>query len=302
LSGPPRSFLCTWPLRSDTSRSCSFPSPSACIANPKTLLLGAGAQVGVIFTFLGAHLLGFDLPSAASIAIIGGADGPTTIYIGAKLAPQVLGATAVAAYSYMALVPVIQPPVMRLLTTKNERRIVMRQLRPVSRLERIVFPIVGTLVICLLVPASAPLMSMLMVGNLFRESGVVERLVSTSQTELMNIVVIILGLSVGATLNAETFLRPQVLMVFGLGLVAFALCTATGVLLAKFMNLFLKDKINPLIGAAGVSAVPMSARVVHTMGSEANRKNYLLAHAMGPNLAGVIGTAVLAGVFLSILG
>jgi len=272
------------------------------IANPKTLLLGAGAQVGVVFTLVGAHMLGFDLREAAAISIIGGADGPTTIYVGAKLAPSVLGATAVAAYSYMALVPLLQPPVMKLLTTKAERQIVMRQLRPVSKVERLLFPLVSTLVICLLVPASAPLMAMFMVGNLFRESGVVDRLVKSSQNELMNIIIMLLGLSVGATLSAETFLRPQVLMIFGLGMIAFILCTATGVLLAKFMNLFLKEKINPLIGAAGVSAVPMSARVVHAIGSEANRKNYLLMHAMGPNLAGVIGTAVLAGVFISVLG
>ncbi len=271
------------------------------IANPKTLLLGAGAQVGIYLTFFGALLLGFRIDQAAAISIIGGADGPTTIYLTTKLAPELLGATAVAAYSYMALVPLIQPPVMRLLTTDAERKIVMKQLRPVSQTEKIIFPLMAALVICLIVPSSAPLIAMFMLGNLFRESGVVERLLDASQGALLNIVTIFLGLSVGATMTADKFLRPQALSIFALGLVAFVACTATGVLLAKSMNLFLREKINPLIGAAGVSAVPMSARVVHSVGAEANRRNYLLMHAMGPNVAGVIGTAVAAGIFISML-
>lgn len=271
------------------------------IANPKTILLGAGAQVGVYITFFGALLLGFNLDQAAAISIIGGADGPTTIYVGSKLAPELIGATAVAAYSYMAMVPLIQPPIMKLLTTPEERKIVMKQLRPVSRLEKICFPIVTTLVISLLVPTAAPLMAMFMLGNLFRESGVVERLSGAAQNELLNIITIFLGISVGATMTAENFLRPQALFIFCLGLVAFAACTAAGILLAKFMNLFLKEKINPLIGAAGVSAVPMAARVAHRVASEANRRNHILMHAMGPNVAGVIGTAVAAGIFIALL-
>lgn len=271
------------------------------IANPKTLLLGAGAQVGVYLTFFAAILMGFDITEAATVGIIGGADGPTTIYLSSQLAPRLIGATAVAAYSYMALVPIIQPPIMRLLTTEAERKIVMRKLRSVSKLEKTCFPIVTAMVIMLVVPASAALMAMFMLGNLFKESGVVERLTSASQNELMNIVTIFLGLSVGATMTAENFLQPQVLFIFALGLAAFAVSTASGLILAKLMNLFLKEKINPLIGAAGVSAVPMAARVVHKVGSEANRQNYLLMFAMGPNVAGVIGTVVAAGIFLSIL-
>lgn len=271
------------------------------LANPKTLLLGAGAQVGVYLTFAGALLLGFSLDQAASIAIIGGADGPTSIYLATKLAPELLGATAVAAYSYMAMVPLIQPPIMRLCTTEAERRIVMKQLRPVGRVERIIFPVAATVVIGLLVPGAAPLMGMFMLGNLFRESGVVDRLLDVSQNALLNIITIFLGVSVGATMTADTFLRPQALLIFALGLFAFAACTATGILLARLMNLFLREKINPLIGAAGVSAVPMSARVVHRIGSEANRRNYLLMHAMGPNVAGVLGTAVAAGAFIAML-
>jgi sodium ion-translocating decarboxylase beta subunit len=271
------------------------------IADPKTLILGAAAQFGVYATFFGALLFGFSLPEAASIGIIGGADGPTTIYLTSKLAPQLLGANAVAAYSYMAMVPIIQPPIMRLLTSKKERRIAMRQMRRVSKTEKIIFPLIGTLVICLLVPASAPLMTMLFLGNLFRESGVVERLSHAAQNELMNIIVIFLGVSVGATMTAEKFLRPQPIFVFILGLAAFALSTAGGVLMAKLMNLFLKEKINPLIGSAGVSAVPMAARVSQLEGRKANAKNHLLMHAMGPNVAGVIGTALAAGLFLTML-
>jgi len=271
------------------------------IANPKTLLLGAAAQVGVYFTFFLALLLKFTVPQAAVIGIIGGADGPTTIYLASKLAPEMMGVCAVAAYSYMAMVPLIQPPVMKLLTTEAERKIVMKSLRPVSKLEKIFFPVVALFVICLIVPDAAPLMAMFMMGNLFRESGVVARLSNAAQNELMNIVTIFLGVSVGATMPAATVLQPKVIFVFILGCAAFMLATATGVLFAKFMNLFLKEKINPLIGAAGVSAVPMAARVVAKLGSEANRKNYLLMHAMGPNVAGVIGTAVAAGMFISVL-
>jgi len=271
------------------------------LSRPSLIFLGAGAQVGVYITFFCAKLFGFTLPEAATIGIIGGADGPTTIYLASKLAPGLLGSCAVAAYSYMALVPIIQPPVIKLLTSEKERSIVMKKSRKVSGLERILFPLVTTVVVILLVPASAPLMAMFMLGNLFRESGVVERLSSAAQNELMNIVTIFLGISVGATMNAATFLKPQVLFVFFLGLFAFAISTATGVLLAKAMNIFLSEKINPMIGAAGVSAVPMSARVVHKMGQEANRKNYLLMHAMGPNIAGVIGTIVAAGIFLTFL-
>jgi oxaloacetate decarboxylase beta subunit len=271
------------------------------LANPKTLLLGAAAQLGVYITFFGALLLGFKIPEAASIGIIGGADGPTTIYLTTILAPSLLGANALAAYSYMAMVPIIQPPIMKLLTTKNERQIKMRQMRPVSKTEKIIFAITGTMVVCLLVPPAAPLMGMLFLGNLFRESGVVERLSNAAQNELMNIVTIFLGLSVGATMTAEKFLRPEPIFIFILGLVAFAFSTAGGLLMAKFMNLFLKEKINPLIGAAGVSAVPMAARVVQVEGQKANPKNFLLMHAMGPNLAGVIGTITAAGLFITML-
>lgn len=271
------------------------------IANPKTLLLGAGAQGGVYVTFFGALLLGFTPQEAASIGIIGGADGPTTIFLASKLAPQLLGICAVAAYSYMAMVPIIQPPVVKALTTEDERKIRMKSLRKVSKLEKIFFPIVTVIVVALIVPDAAALIGMFCFGNLLRESGVVERLSLTAQNELMNILVIFLGISVGATMPAEVFLSPKVLYIFVLGCIAFAASTATGVLLAKFMNLFLKEKINPIIGAAGVSAVPMAARVAHKLGSEADRKNYLLMHAMGPNVAGVIGTAVAAGMFLSVL-
>jgi len=272
------------------------------IANPKTLILGAGAQFGVYVSFFGALFLGFNIPEACSIGIIGGADGPTTIYTTVHLAPHLLGATAVAAYSYMSLVPIIQPPIMRLLTTEKERKIEMRQLRPVSKKEKIIFPLVTVLVICLIVPASAPLMAMFMLGNLFKECGVVKRLADTAANELMNIVTILLGISVGATMSAESFLRPQVIFVFIMGLVAFAFSTAAGIMLAKLMNLFAKEKINPLIGSAGVSAVPMAARVSQVVGAKADPKNFLLMHAMGPNVAGVIGTVVAAGVFIALAG
>ncbi|SHI00827.1 sodium ion-translocating decarboxylase subunit beta [Desulfosporosinus lacus] len=271
------------------------------IANPKTLLLGAGAQGGVYVTFFGALALGFDINQAAVIGIIGGADGPTTIFLASKLAPEMMGICAVAAYSYMALVPVIQPPVMKLLTTEAQRKIRMKSLRKVSKLEKIFFPIITVIVITLVVPDAAALMGMFCFGNLLRESGVVDRLSLTAQNELMNIVTIFLGISVGATMPAEVFLSPKVLGVFALGSIAFASATATGIGLAHLMNLFLKEKINPLIGAAGVSAVPMAARVAHKVGSEADKKNYLLMHAMGPNVAGVIGTAVAAGMFISVL-
>jgi oxaloacetate decarboxylase beta subunit len=271
------------------------------LANPKTLLLGAGAQFGVYVTFFGALLLGFTMPEAASIGIIGGADGPTTIYLTSKMAPQLLGATAVAAYSYMALVPIIQPPIMKLLTTVEERKIKMKQLRNVSKLEAIGFPLVATLIICLLIPAAAPLVGMMRVGNLFRECGVVERLSGTAQNELINIVTIFLGLCIGATMPAQIFLQSSFLFIFFLGMIAFAFSTAAGIVLAKIMNLFLKDKINPLIGSAGVSAVPMAARVSQVVAREADKRNFILMHAMGPNVAGTIGTVSAAGLFLSIL-
>ncbi len=272
------------------------------IANPKTMLLGAGAQAGLYVTFFAAVLFGFDLQEAGAIAIIGGADGPTTIYLTSKLAPHLLGATAVSAYAYMALVPIIQPPMMKLLTTEKERKIVMTKLRPVSKLQKVCFPIITAMTIMLVVPPAAPLISMLMLGNLFKESGVVERLSKSASNELMNIVTIFLGLSVGATMTAGTFLSPKVLFIFFLGLFAFIVSTGAGLIMAKIMNLFLKDKINPLIGAAGVSAVPMAARCVHKVGSEANRRNYLLMYAMGPNVAGVIGTVVAAAILLQNLG
>ncbi|MFZ5597795.1 MAG: sodium ion-translocating decarboxylase subunit beta [Bacillota bacterium] len=268
------------------------------IANPKTLLLGAAAQLGVYAAFFTAILFGFTIPEAATIGIIGGADGPTTIYLSANLAPHLMGAVSVAAYSYMALVPIIIPPIAKLLTTKKERAMVMTQMRPVSKGEKVVFPLLASIIIILLVPPSAPLMAMFMLGNLFMESGVVERLTDVSRNELMNIVTILLGVGVGSTMSAENFLNPKTLYIFILGVVAFAFAAAGGVLIAKLMNLFTKNKVNPLIGAAGVSAVPMAARVVHTMGSEANPQNYLLMHAMGPNVAGVIGTAVAAGAFI----
>jgi len=271
------------------------------IANPKSLLLGAAAQFGIFFTFVGAILSGyFTPPEAASIAIIGGADGPTAIYLASKLAPDLLGSIAVAAYSYMALVPVIQPPIMRLLTTEKERKIKMKQLRTVSKLEKIIFPVLVTLVVTLIVPQAAGLIGMLMLGNLFRESGVVERLSETAQNSLMNIVTIVLGITVGATARAETFLQPRTLVIMLLGITAFAIGTATGVILAKIMNKFSKTPINPLIGSAGVSAVPMAARVSQIEGQKSDPNNHLLMHAMGPNVAGVIGSAVAAGVMLQL--
>ena len=271
------------------------------LSQPRLIFLGAAAQGGVYLTFFVAHAFGFTLEEAATIGIIGGADGPTTIFLAAQLAPQLLGACAVAAYSYMALVPIIQPPIMRLLTTERERAIRMKKARKVTAREKLVFPIAAVMVIVLLVPASAPLITMFMLGNLFRESKVVERLTETAQNALMNIVTIFLGVSIGATMDAATFLRTDVLFIFALGLAAFAVSTASGVLLAKLMNLFTTDKINPLVGAAGVSAVPMAARVVQKVGAEVDKKNYLLMFAMGPNLAGVIGTVIAAGIFLTML-
>ena len=270
------------------------------IANPKSLLLGAAAQLGIFFTFVVAKLLGFNGLEAGSIGIIGGADGPTAIFVTTKLAPHLLGPIAVAAYSYMALVPVIQPPIMRLLTTQKEREIVMKELRPVSKREKIIFPIIVTVFVALLVPSAAPLVGCLMLGNLFRECGVTERLSKTVQNELCNIVTIFLGISVGATATASTFLSLNTIKIIVLGVVAFSIATAGGVLFAKFMNLFLKNKINPLIGSAGVSAVPMAARVSQVEGQKANPGNFLLMHAMGPNVAGVIGSAIAAGVLMAL--
>ncbi|GAB6106962.1 sodium ion-translocating decarboxylase subunit beta [Fusibacter bizertensis] len=271
------------------------------IANPKSLLLGAAAQFGIFVTFLGAIASGLFTPSeAASIGIIGGADGPTAIFLSSKLAPHLLGSIAVAAYSYMALVPVIQPPIMKLLTTKAERKIKMKQLRHVSKLEKIIFPILATLIVSLIVPPAAALVGMLMLGNLFKESGAVSRLTDTAQNALMNIVTIFLGVTVGATASAEAFLNIKTLAIMCLGVVAFAIGTAAGVLLAKLMNKVTKDPINPLIGSAGVSAVPMAARVSQVVGQKEDPSNFLLMHAMGPNVAGVIGSAVSAGVLLSL--
>ena len=272
------------------------------IANPKSLLLGAAAQVGIFLTYAGCRFMGFTGAEAGSIGIIGGADGPTAIFVTAMLAPALLGPIAVAAYSYMALVPVIQPPIMKLLTTEKERQIVMKPLRQVSKKEKIIFPIVVTIFVALLVPSAGPLIACLMLGNLFRECGVTERLSKTVQNELINIVTIFLGVSVGATATGATFLSLQTIKIMVMGIVAFGCGTAGGVLLAKFMNLFLKEKINPLIGSAGVSAVPMAARVSQKVGQEANPGNFLLMHAMGPNVAGVIGSAVAAGFFLIFFG
>lgn len=270
------------------------------IANPKTLLLGAAAQFGIFTTFIGALLLGFTPKVAASIGIIGGADGPTAVYLTSKLAPEYLGPIAIAAYSYMALVPIIQPPIMRLLTTKKERMVVMEQLRPVTKTEKILFPIIVTMLGSLLVPAAAALLGSLMLGNLFREVGVVERLSKTAQNEMINIITIFVGLTVGATANAERFLSPDTIKILFLGLAAFAGGTAGGVLLGKLMYLTSGGKVNPLIGSAGVSAVPMAARVSQMVGRKENPDNYLLMHAMGPNVAGVIGSAIVAGVLLSL--
>lgn len=272
------------------------------IANPRSILLGAAAQFGIFFTLIGATLLGFAGPEAASIAIIGGADGPTALYLASKLAPHLLGPIAVAAYSYMALVPIIQPPIMKALTTEEERQIVMEQLRPVSKAEKIIFPILIAVVVSLLLPSAGPLVGMLMLGNLMRESGVVERLSQTVQNELMNIVTIFLGVTVGATANAETFLSPATIKIVVLGLVAFCVGTAAGVIFGKIMCKATGGKVNPLIGSAGVSAVPMAARVSQKVGQEANPRNFLLMHAMGPNVAGVIGSAVAAGLLLMFFG
>ncbi|RLF67036.1 MAG: glutaconyl-CoA decarboxylase subunit beta [Thermoplasmata archaeon] len=272
------------------------------IANPITFLLGAAAQIGVYVAMLTALAMGFNLQEAASIGIIGGADGPTTIYITTKLAPHLLGATAVAAYSYMSLVPIIQPPVIRALTTKKERSVVMKPLRPVTKTEKILFPIVVALVAILLVPESAPLIGMLAFGNLLRECGVTERLSRTAGNELINIATIFLGIGVGSTMEGTRFLTVSTLEILGLGVLAFASATAGGVFLGKLMYVLSGGKINPMIGAAGVSAVPMSARVVQKLGQKENPQNFLLMHAMGPNVAGVIGTAVAAGVFIKLLG
>lgn len=269
------------------------------IANPKTLIIGAGAQLGVFITYLGTLFLGFTLKEAASVAIIGGADGPTTIYLTAKLAPQLLGANALAAYSYMALVPLIQPPIMRMMTSPAERKIKMTQLRKVSTREKILFPLIATSLIVLLIPAVAPLMGMFMFGNFMRECGVVKRLSDTAQNALMNIITILLGISVGATMQADVFLNWKPLMIFSLGLFDFVVCTFGGLLTVKIMNKFLKIKMNPLIGSAGVSAVPMAARVAQSEGLKADPNNWLIMHAMGPNLAGVIGSAAAAGMFIA---
>ena len=273
------------------------------IANPKSLLLGAAAQLGIFITFIGCKVSGlFSSAEAASIGIIGGADGPTAIFVTAMLAPALLGPIAVSAYSYMALVPVIQPPIMKALTTEKERQIVMKPLREVSKKEKIFFPVVVTVFVALLVPSAAPLIACLMLGNLAKECGVLDRLSKAMQNELMNIVTIFLGISVGATATAATFLSVRTLAIMGMGVVAFGFGTAGGVLLAKFMNLFLKEKINPLIGSAGVSAVPMAARVSQKVGQQYNPSNFLLMHAMGPNVAGVIGSAIAAGVLISLFG
>jgi oxaloacetate decarboxylase beta subunit len=278
------------------------------IANPKTALLGAASQFGVFGTLFGISLANFipgvtfNLKEACAVAIIGGADGPTTIYIAAKLAPHLLATVAVAAYSYMALVPLIQPPIMKLLTTKEERLIRMKQLRPVSRIEKIIFPLVVLLLTILLLPAAAPLIGCLMFGNFLKEIGVVDRLSKTAQNELMNIVSMFLSLGVGSQMTPEKFLNPSSLIIVAMGLVAFSIATATGVIVAKIMNLFLKEKINPLIGSAGVSAVPMAARVSNKVGLESDPGNFLLMHAMGPNVAGVIGTAIAAGVMIAVYG
>ncbi len=283
------------------------------LSNPKSFLLGAAAQLGIFITFFGARALNllpfaeswgiaFTEAQAAAIAIIGGADGPTAIYLTSKLAPELLGAIAIAAYSYMALVPIIQPPIMRALTTKKERSVVMTELRTVSKTEKILFPIMVTIICVLLLPSAAPLIGMLMLGNLMRESGVVDRISKTAQNELMNIVTICLGVTVGATANAASFLRPTTLLIICLGLIAFAFGTAGGVLLGKLMYLLSGGKVNPLIGSAGVSAVPMAARVAQKEGQKANPSNFLLMHAMGPNVAGVIGSAVAAGILLTLFG
>ncbi len=272
------------------------------IANPKSLLLGAAAQFGIFTSFLGASLLGFNFKEAASIGIIGGADGPTAIFLTSKLAPHLLGAVAISAYSYMALVPIIQPPIMRLFTTKKERQVTMEQLRPVSKTEKIIFPIIVTVLASFLVPDATALIGCLMLGNLFRECGVTERLSKTAQNELINIITIFLGVTVGATANAENFLRFETIKIIILGLAAFAVGTAAGVLLGKLMYYLSGGKVNPLVGSAGVSAVPMAARVSQVVAQKEKPGNFILMHAMGPNVAGVIGSAIVAGVLLSLYG
>ncbi len=272
------------------------------IANPKSMLLGAAAQFGIFFAFLGALLLGYNALEAASIGIIGGADGPTAIYLTSKLADHLLGPIALAAYSYMALVPVIQPPIIKLLTTKEERQIKMTQLRPVSKLEKILFPIAVTIIVILLVPSASPLIGMLMFGNLIKEVGIVPNLVEVAKNAIMYTVTILIGLTVGAKADAKTFLDPKTLGIIALGLMAFSIGTAAGVIAGKIMNKFSKTPVNPMIGAAGVSAVPMAARVVQKCGQEEDPSNFLLMHAMGPNVAGVIGSAVAAGVLLNFFG
>lgn len=289
---PPLIFLCI-------GASTDF---GPMIANPKTILLGAAAQFGIFFAFLGAIFLGFSGFEAASIGIIGGADGPTAIQLASKLAPHLLGTIALAAYSYMALVPVIQPPIIRALTTEKERSVKMEQLRPVSKTEKIIFPIVVMIIVIGLLPTAAPLIGMLMFGNLLKESGVVPKLVETAQNSLLYIITIMLGITVGATANAETFLTVQTLGITAMGLLAFSVGTASGVLGGKLMYKLTKGKVNPMIGAAGVSAVPMAARVVQKVGQEENPSNFLLMHAMGPNVAGVIGSAVVAGILLKFFG
>jgi|TARA_B110000014_G_scaffold218210_1_gene173157 oxaloacetate decarboxylase beta subunit len=280
----------------------------ALIANPKTLLLGAAAQFGIFATLFGAIALNaipgmeFTLKDASAIAIIGGADGPTAIFLASKLAPELLGAIAVAAYSYMALVPIIQPPIMKALTTEKERKMEMAQLRHVTKVEKVIFPLAVLLMTIFFLPAATPLVGMFCLGNLMKESGVVDRLSSTVQNELINITTIFLGLGVGSKLSAEAFLNVQTLGILGLGAVAFSIGTASGVIMAKVMNKFAKEPVNPLIGAAGVSAVPMAARVANKVGLEANPHNFLLMHAMGPNVAGVLGSAVAAGVLLALVG
>lgn len=270
------------------------------ISNPKSLLLGAAAQLGIFTTYIGAKFLGFTGPEAASIGIIGGADGPTAIFVTSQLAPHLLGAIAVAAYSYMALVPIIQPPIMKALTTKKERQVVMKQLRTVSKTEKILFPIICTIIICLILPTAVPLVGMLMLGNLMKESGVVDRINKTAGNELMNIITIFLGVSVGCTTSADTFFNLQTAYIIALGLLAFCFGTAGGVLLGRVMCWVTKGQVNPLIGSAGVSAVPMAARVSQKVGQKENPQNFLLMHAMGPNVAGVIGSAVAAGILINI--
>ena len=271
------------------------------ISNPKSLLLGAAAQLGIFTTYIGAKFLGFTGPEAASIGIIGGADGPTAIFVTSQLAPHLLGAIAVAAYSYMALVPIIQPPIMKALTTKKERQVVMKQLRTVSKTEKILFPIICTIIICMILPTAVPLVGMLMLGNLMKESGVVDRINKTAGNELMNIITIFLGVSVGCTTSADTFFNLQTAYIIALGLLAFCFGTAGGVLLGRVMCWVTKGQVNPLIGSAGVSAVPMAARVSQKVGQKENPQNFLLMHAMGPNVAGVIGSAVAAGILINML-